>query len=143
MLPDLKPAASGDIIVYVRNSDGSSVWGLVACVREALDSPAIFRNTQLREEGIAYELRLAPEDANRITHRVTLGHDRVVGILRSLTAPSWPEDSKAPVRPSYLLEGGGLVRPGDFVLQALLGWESPPEWSSLRGRVLVREGLPL
>ena len=81
----MKPYAVGDLLGYIRNTDGTTVWGVVMRVYDAEDvegtkttgGASVFDNAQLREAPYAYTLQLTPVDRNRIGHPVTVAHGRV------------------------------------------------------------------
>ena len=147
------PYKPGDILGYVRNSDGTTVWGLVMRVYDAEDvegsrtygGSSIFDNAQLREAPYAYTLQLRPMDSNRINHPVTIAHHRVLSALRRIPAKAWPRTHGDPAGPVYRVEGSGLPIPEKGVFYDLRGWDStqwamrdPNTNSPLQGGPLVR-----
>lgn len=72
----------GDVVSYVRNTDGTTVTGEITYVYTRspyfthLPLFDVISGSQ-RKEHFAYRLRLNEKDAERIGHPVTIGHSRV------------------------------------------------------------------
>jgi hypothetical protein len=78
------PYEKGDVVSYVRNTDGTTVTGKVKHVHDRLSLPGqssvLFGFWSLpayKKEYFAYRLRLDEKEAERVGHPVTIGHSRI------------------------------------------------------------------
>ena len=139
----------GDILVYVRNSDETTVTGIVQHVfvrgydnTTTTGGADVFDNAQLRDETVAYTLYLSADESERIGHPVTLGESRVVAGAERLPADAWPPTGwpvveGQPGGPVYRIFGD-LLRVHSVEVGDLLGWVVL-QWAFPGSDVLFRE----
>lgn len=143
-----RPYKIGDILVYVRNSDKTTVTGIVQHVfmrgyhnTTTTGGADVFDNAQLRGETVAYTLYLSADESERIGHPVTLGESRVVAGAERLPADAWPEGwpvvEGQPGGPVYRIFGD-LLRVHSVEVEGLLGW-CVLQWAFRGSDVLLRE----
>lgn len=142
-----RPYKIGDILVYVRNSDKTTVTGIVQHVfvrgydTTTTGGADVFDNAQLRDETVAYTLHLSADDSERIGHPVTLGASRVVAGAERLPADTWPEGwpvvEGQPGGPVYRIFGD-LMQIHSVEAGILLGW-CVAQWAFPGSDVLFRE----
>lgn len=137
----------GDILVYVRNTDKTTMMGLVQHVfvrgynTTTTGGADVFDNAQLRAETVAYTLHLSAEDGEEIGHPVTLGESRVVAGAERLPADAWPGGwpvvEGQPGGPVYRVFGN-VLRFHSVEAEILMGWRVC-QWAFPGGDLLFRE----
>ena len=68
----------GDTIAYIRNSDGTKIWGRVAYIYRRGIPKYNLMFQRLPNEDLAYHLHLPVKYQVMVGHPVTIGHSRVV-----------------------------------------------------------------